>query len=57
MPEPTIIIHGGAGSIKPEIWREFCDGSHQAALTGQHVLDEGGNALDAAIAAGDDLGH
>jgi len=51
MPKPCIIIHGGAGSIKPSIWREYRDGSHQAALAGQAVLDKGGSALDAAIAA------
>jgi len=51
MPKPTIIVHGGAGSIQPYIWQEFRDGSHAAAKVGQQVLDTGGQALDAAIAA------
>jgi beta-aspartyl-peptidase (threonine type) len=51
MPNPVIIVHGGAGSIQPHIWQEFCAGTHAAALAGQQVLDAGGTALDAAIAA------
>jgi len=51
MPRPTIIVHGGAGSIQPYIWQEFREGSHAAAQAGQRVLDGGGSALDAAIAA------
>lgn len=51
MPKPVIIVHGGAGSIQPYIWEEFRAGSHSAAQAGQQVLDTGGHALDAAIAA------
>lgn len=51
MPKPTIIVHGGAGSIQPHIWQEFRIGSYAAAKLGQLVLDQGGTALDAAIEA------
>jgi L-asparaginase / beta-aspartyl-peptidase len=51
MPNPTIIVHGGAGAIHDDIWREFLDGAHAAALAGQVVLDAGDSALDAVIAA------
>ncbi|MBN2083124.1 isoaspartyl peptidase/L-asparaginase [bacterium] len=51
MTRPTIIVHGGAGAIQPEIWQEFREGSHEAAQAGQRVLAAGGSALDAAIAA------
>ena len=51
MPKPCIIVHGGAGSILPDIWREYVSGSHLAAKAGQAVLNAGGTALDAAIAA------
>jgi len=51
MPIPTIIVHGGAGAIAPDVWREYMEGAGEAARAGQAVLDEGASALDAAIAA------
>jgi beta-aspartyl-peptidase (threonine type) len=51
VPKPTIIVHGGAGAIQPLVWEEYKQGAHAAAACGQAVLDAGGTALDAAIAA------
>ena len=51
MPNPTIIVHGGAGAIQDYSWNEYQLGTNAAAQTGQAVLDRGGSALDAAIAS------
>jgi beta-aspartyl-peptidase (threonine type) len=51
MTMPTIIVHGGAGAIHPSLWPKYKEGAHVAARAGQTVLDGGGAALDAAIAA------
>ncbi len=51
MPKPTIIVHGGAGAIQPLVWEEYKRGAREAAACGQALLDGGGSALDAAIAA------
>jgi L-asparaginase / beta-aspartyl-peptidase len=51
VPEPTIIVHGGAGAIQPLVWEEYKRGAREAAACGQALLDAGGTALDAAIAA------
>lgn len=49
--KPTIIVHGGAGAIQPLVWAEYKQGAREAAARGQALLDAGGGALDAAIAA------
>ena len=51
MPQPTIIVHGGAGSINDNIWREFLQEAQFAAQAGQAVLNSGGSALQAAVKA------
>jgi beta-aspartyl-peptidase (threonine type) len=51
MSNPRIIVHGGAGSIQAALWPTYRDGARHAALLGQAVLDSGGSALDAVIAA------
>jgi len=51
MPRPTIIVHGGAGAIQPQVWQEYKTGVHRAAQCGQRALDAGATALDAAIEA------
>lgn len=51
MPQASIIVHGGAGAIAPDVWREYMEGAHQSACIGQAALDQGAAALDAAIAA------
>ena len=51
MPLPTIITHGGAGAIAPDVWREYMEGAHEAARLGQAALKQGASALEAAIAA------
>lgn len=51
MPRPTIIVHGGAGSIQPYIWSRFLEHAQLAARCGQAILDDGGSAVDAAMAA------
>jgi beta-aspartyl-peptidase (threonine type) len=56
MPEPTILVHGGAGTISPDrLTPEKRDavvkGLRTALEAGQRVLARGGPALDAAIAS------
>lgn len=51
MSNPRIIVHGGAGSIQPALWPAYRDGASHASLIGQAVLDSGGTALDAVVAA------
>lgn len=49
--EPSIIVHGGAGSIKDDSLPARLDGCKAAALAGWKILQEGGAALDAVEAA------
>jgi L-asparaginase / beta-aspartyl-peptidase len=51
MPQPTILVHGGAGAIQDYVWHQFQEGAHEAARLGQTSLDQGASALEAAIAA------
>ena len=51
MPQPVILVHGGAWFI-PEAHREaFIDGCRRAALAGWERLNNGASALDAAEVA------
>jgi len=52
----SIAIHGGAGTIlrgemSPELERDYRDGLQEAVDAGYRVLEKGGKALDAVIAA------
>lgn len=47
----AIIVHGGAGRIRNHELGPKLEGCRAAALTGWHVLQRGGSALDAAEAA------
>src|SRR4051812_35906680 len=49
--KPTLIVHGGAGWIRDELWPEYQAGTRAAALAGQAMLDAGHSALDAVVAA------
>lgn len=46
-----ILVHGGAGAIAPERHDRLRAGVRAAAAAGKAVLDRGGNALDAVVAA------
>ena len=51
-PKYAIVIHGGAGTIKPEDISPEQDSNYRAALNtaldiGEHILELGGSALDA----------
>ena len=52
MPEPVLVIHGGAGTIRrsdmtPERERAYRAALNQALRTGQKILLDGGSAVDA----------
>src|SRR4051794_7762259 len=47
MPPPSIIVHGGAGTVEDERRPACLAGVERAAAAGWQVLDEGGSALDA----------
>lgn len=51
MPEPTIILHGGAGAIQARTWPQYQKGTNAAAQVAQDMLVNGAPALDAAIHA------
>ncbi len=56
MPQPTILIHGGAGTLPPDRLtpakrQTILDGLRTALATGQRALARGLPALDAVIAA------
>jgi beta-aspartyl-peptidase (threonine type) len=53
---PTLVIHGGAGTIKkenmsPELERDYTAKLEEALNTGYDILDKGGSSSDAVIAA------
>jgi len=48
---PTIIVHGGAGWIQDHVWPDYQSGTHAAARAGQAVLESGGSAQEAVVAA------
>lgn len=48
---PTIIVHGGAGTIAPERAQAVERGCKEAAHIGWRILQRGGSALDAVEAA------
>jgi beta-aspartyl-peptidase (threonine type) len=48
---PSIIVHGGAGPIKDNSLPARLEGCQAAALAGWKILEQGGEALDAAEAA------
>jgi beta-aspartyl-peptidase (threonine type) len=47
----ALIVHGGAGTIKPEYFEKSRAGCAEAASTGWFILQQGGSALDAVEAA------
>lgn len=47
----ALIVHGGAGSWKPGSDRDAIAGTTAAVAAGRKILEAGGSALDAAIAA------
>ena len=54
MTTPTILVHGGAGAMRgmtPEREARYRDGLRAAAAAGRVVLQSGGSALDACVAA------
>jgi beta-aspartyl-peptidase (threonine type) len=53
--KPVIIVHGGAGWIQDHVWPDYQSGTLAAAQAGQAVLDTGGSAIDAVVAAGLEL--
>lgn len=44
---PVLVVHGGAGDIKPEAHQAHVDGVRRAAEIGWEILRSGGAALDA----------
>lgn len=50
-PKPSIIVHGGAGTIKDDSLAARLEGCKAAALAGWKILQAGGAALDAVEAA------
>jgi beta-aspartyl-peptidase (threonine type) len=46
-----IVVHGGAGAVAPERHARLRQGVRAAAQAGQNILERGGNALDAVVAA------
>lgn len=51
MEQPTIIVHGGAGDIAPNLHEAHRQGTRRAAEAGWTVLAAGGSAMDAVEAA------
>ena len=49
--QPSIIVHGGAGDISPELHDAFREGTHRAVEAGWDQLAAGRSALDAVEAA------
>ena len=50
-PKPTLIVHGGAWAIPPEMAADHLSGVSQALKTGHAILEWGGTATDAVEAA------
>jgi len=50
-PKPTLIVHGGAWAIPPEMAADHLAGVGQALKTGHAILNWGGTATDAVEAA------
>jgi beta-aspartyl-peptidase (threonine type) len=48
---PSIIVHGGAGDIPPDLHQAHLRGTRRAVEAGWRVLDAGGSALNAVEAA------
>ena len=46
-----IVVHGGAGAVAPERQARLRQGVRAAAQAGNTILERGGNALDAVVAA------
>src|SRR5687767_2986506 len=51
MPTPTIIVHGGAGTIPTNLLEAYQQGVRAAATLGLHLLHEGHSALTAVESA------
>jgi beta-aspartyl-peptidase (threonine type) len=51
MLRPALIVHGGAGTVEAESRRRLRAGCEDAARAGWQVLERGGHAVDAVIAA------
>jgi beta-aspartyl-peptidase (threonine type) len=51
MQRPALVVHGGAGRRVAEHEAAAADGCERAATTGWEVLDRGGTAMDAVLAA------
>jgi beta-aspartyl-peptidase (threonine type) len=49
--QPSIIVHGGAGDISPDLHDAFREGTHRAVEAGWDQLAAGRSALDAVEAA------
>jgi beta-aspartyl-peptidase (threonine type) len=49
--QPSIIVHGGAGDIAPDLHQAFREGTRRAVEAGWDLLADGGSALDAVEAA------
>jgi beta-aspartyl-peptidase (threonine type) len=49
--KPSIIVHGGAGDIPPDLHQAFREGTRRAVEAGWDLLADGGTALDAVEAA------
>lgn len=48
---PTIVVHGGSGTVAPDLHAAAVAGTHAAAAAGQKVLLAGGSAEEAVVAA------
>ena len=46
-----IVVHGGAGAVAPERHARLRQGVRAAAHAGHTILERGGTALDAVVAA------
>jgi len=49
--KPVIVVHGGAGTWRPERSQAGLEGVKKAAKTGFHILKHGGSAVDSVIEA------
>ena len=47
----AIIVHGGAGDVGPERFARLREGVRRAAAAGDEILERGGSAIDAVVAA------